>query len=175
MTNKKILFLGFPSNFSKTLKATKHALIPRSVWFDGMLSNRNSGVNSSVKKIPKNTFKLVSKLKKKLDLVVIYNLNKNSTAIKESYLARIPLITLSEKFNILDFKTTYESAGNYDSINERLENSSLFFSFIKTTLNRAKRTKKIKSYKSLSELKDMYTKKNKWNLKKKSWENRKVQ
>ena len=144
IADKKILFLGFPNNFNKTLKNTKHILIPEFVWFDGMLSNRISFINNSIKKIPKSIFRLMLQLKKKLDLIVIYNLNENSTAIKEGYLTRIPVITVSKQLDIFNLKTTYDSIGNYNFINEKSENNSLFFSFIKATLNRAKKTKKTK-------------------------------
>lgn len=173
--DKKILFLGFPVNFNETLKNTKHILIPESVWVDGMLSNRTSSINSSVKKTPKSVFKLMLKLEKKLDLVVIYNLNKSSTAIKESYLARTPAITFSKKSDTFDLETTYDSIGNYSFINEKLENKNFFLSFIKSTLNRAKRSKRVKSYKSLNELREVYKKRNNWNAKKVSWKDKKAQ
>jgi ribosomal protein S2 len=174
--DKRILFAGFPSSFSQTLKSTKHILIPEFLWFDGMLSNRTSFVNSSMKKTPKNIFRLMLKLKKKLDLIVVYNLNKNSTAIKEGYLERVPVITFSKQTDVFNIKTTYNSTGNYEFINERSENNSLFFSFIKATLNRAKKTKKIRNYRNLNELREIYKKRNRWNnTRKTSWKNKKAQ
>ena len=175
IADKKILFLGFPYNFTETLKNTRHMLIPEFVWVDGMLSNRISFTNSSAKKTPKSIFKLMLKLKKKSDLVVLYNLNGSFAAIKESYLARIPLIAFSKELDILNVETTYDSVGNYSFINEKSENMNLFFSFIKATLNKAKKAKRIRSYKNLNELRDTYKKRNKWNLRKTSRKVKKIQ
>lgn len=158
-TGKRILFAGFPSNFNQILKGTKHILIPEFYWFDGILSNRTSFMNSSMKKTSKNIFRLMLKLKKKLDLIVVYNLDKNSTAIKEGYLERIPVITFNKRLDVFNLKTTYNSAGNYDFINEKSENNSLFFSFMKATLTRAK---KVRNSRNSNELREIYKKKKRW-------------
>lgn len=149
VTNRKILFLGFPDNFKKVIKDTKHLLVPEFLWFNGMLSNRvTDKTNLSL-----NTFKLITQLKKKVDLIVVCNLTEQTTAIEESYIARIPVISISRNLNILNLKTTYKSIGNYNIINEKMENNNLFFSFINTTLNRAKKTKQVNIYKNLKTLK----------------------
>lgn len=140
ITHKRILFLGFPKSFEKVIKNTKHALIPEHFWFDGMLNNR---INEK-EKMPRNIFKLLKNLKTKVDLIVLPNIAKQTTAIKESYIGRIPVITVNKESNILNLRTTYKSVGNYNIVNQKIENNYLFFSFIKTTLNKAKKAKKIK-------------------------------
>lgn len=155
ITNRKILFLGFPDNFKKTTEGTKHLLLPEFVWFNGMLSNRSSGKTN----LSLNTFKLMTHLKKKVDLVVVCNLNEQTTAIEESYVARIPVISVSKNLNILNSKTAYKSIGNYNIINEKVENNNLFFSLVSSTLNRAKKAKKVNIYKDLKALKNNYRKK----------------
>ena len=139
--DKKILFLGFPTDFRKALKNTKHVLIPKFAWFDGILSNRNLFINHPPKNISRNIFKLILKLEKKLDLIVISNLNESSNAIKESYVARITTV-------ILNFKITNDSAGSCNFINEKLEENSFFFSLVRSVLNRNEK-KKIKNIKIL--------------------------
>lgn len=138
ITDKKILLLGFPTSFIKTIENTKHILIPEFLWFNGMLNNRINEKNN----MPLNTFKLIRKLKRKVDLIIIANFSEKATAIKESYISRIPVITMNKKLNILNFKTTYNLVGNYNRISDKMELNNLFFSFIKTTLNRAKKIKK---------------------------------
>lgn len=147
--NKKILFLGFPSNFKDILKNTKHKIIPEFLLFHGLI-NKQENLNNKItktklKKLSLDTLKLLLKIKK-LDLIVVYNQNSKSTAIQESYIARIPTITLSTK---LDFnnKTTYKSLGNYELLSEKFENNNFFLSFLKTTLTRAKKEKKFTNLK----------------------------
>lgn len=163
VANKRILFLGFPTHFSKILKKTKHILIPEFTWFNGMLSNRTLDSMSSTEKtqLPKNIFSLLLKLKKKIDLVIIYNLDTKSTAVQESYLSQIPVITLTHKLDILNCKTSYNSFGNYCFKNEKMKNNNFFFSFLKTTLKRAKKAEKVQTYKNLAKLKSLYAKKRK--------------
>jgi ribosomal protein S2 len=136
---KKILFLGFPANFKNVLKNTKHKDVPEFLLFHGLLSkqeNLNEITKKKLKKLSLSTLKLVLKIKK-LDLIIIYNQKSKSTAIQESYTARIPTITLSKK---LDFshKTTYELLGNYELLSEKSENNNFFLSFLKTVLTKAK-------------------------------------
>lgn len=159
ITNKKILFVGFPNNFNKIIKNTRHMLIPESNWHNGMLSNRITTQTKKLK-IPSNMLQV----KKKPDLIVIYNLNKKSTAIKESYHTRIPAITFSKKLNLLNILPSYNSIGNYNLINEKAENNNFIFSFIKTSLYRAKITKKDTDYKSLNQLKKFYIIEPQWNF-----------
>ena len=145
LTNKKILFLGLPKDFKKTIKNTKHLLIPEFAWFNGLLNNRlNEKSNISL-----NTFKLLTSLRKKIDLIVIANFKSKSTAIKESYIARIPVITMNHKLSFSNYKTTYTAISNYSLINEKMEPNNLFFSIIKATLNKAKKIKKISKIENL--------------------------
>ena len=93
-------------------------------------------------KIPKNIFKLKTKLKKKVDLLIINNLDTNMIAFKESYLANIPAITLTEKLDISKIKSNYTSTGNYNFFAEKAENTNFFLLFLKTVILRAKKWNK---------------------------------
>ena len=148
VTGKTILFLGFPTNFNKILKTTKHLLVPEFMWQNNMFSNKTNFSNLNKKaKIPKNIFKLKTKLKNKVDLIIINNVNKNKIAFKESYLARIPAITLTEKLEISKIKSNYNSAGSYNFFAEKKENTDFFFLFLKTVLLRAKKyNQKLNNY-----------------------------
>jgi ribosomal protein S2 len=153
ITDRKILFIGFPENFAKILHNTKHLQIPESIWFNGMLSNRtltssnSQTITKKQAKIPMSIHQLLLKLKKKLDLVIVYNLNSNATAIEESYVSRIPVITLSKDLNILATNSTYKSPGNFNLVNEKIMNNNIFYSIISTSLRRAVATKKAKDLK----------------------------
>lgn len=141
ITDKTILFLGFPKNFTKVLKTTKHILVPEFIWQNNMF---NSTTHNKKTKTPKNIFKLQTKLKKKVDLIVINNLDINMAAFKESYLARIPAITITKKIEISKIKSSYNSTGNYNFFNEKTESINFFYLFLKTILIRAKTKKNIK-------------------------------
>lgn len=140
ITGKTIIFLGFPTNFNKILEKTKHLLVPEFMWQNNMFNNNGKLTNKNRKtKIPKNMFKLKTKLKKKVDLIIINNIEKNNIAFKESYLARIPTITLSEKLEITKIKSSYNSTGSYNFFTEKKENKNFFVLFIKSILLRAKK------------------------------------
>ena len=144
VTGKTVLFLGFPKDFTKILKTTKHILVPEFMWQDNMFNFIN---NNKKTKIPKNIFKLQMKLRKKVDLIVINNLDINLIAFKESYLARIPSITITKEIDISKIKSNYNSTNSYNFFAEKEENINFFYSFIKTILIRAKKknNKKFKS------------------------------
>lgn len=149
ITNKRILFLGFPQNFKKILKNTNHIIVPEYVWSNGMLSNRNQKINNNLLRTKNGatfigkTNKLLFKLRKKIDLVIVYNLNKDSTAIKESYFARIPVVAFTNKLKMLDIQTTYASEGLHNFTSNKLTNNDFFFSLIETTMKRALQAQKI--------------------------------
>ena len=141
ITNKTILFLGFPTTFKKTLKTTKHILVPEFMWQNNMFKFVNHNKKT---KIPKNIFKLQTKLNKKVDLIVINQLDINSIPFKESYLAGIPAITIGKKLDISKIKSNYNSTGSYHFFAEKEENTNFFYLFIKTVLVKAKKKKKHK-------------------------------
>lgn len=138
ITNKTILFVGFPKNLTKILKTTKHISIPEFIWQSNMFNNNFISNNKKIK-IPKNIFKLQTKLKKKVDLIVINNLDINMIAFKESYLARIPAITITKKIDISKVKSDYNITGSYHFFAEKEENSNFFYLFLKSVLMRAKK------------------------------------
>lgn len=143
-TNKTILFLGFPSNFENILKTTKHLLVPEFMWQNNMFTTNTSFSNKKTKP-PKNIYKLKTKLRKKIDLIVINNLDTNAIAFKESYLARIPAITLTKKLDVSKIKSNYNSTGSYNFFAEKSENTNFFYLFLKTVILRAKKEKKRKN------------------------------
>lgn len=139
ITGKTILFLGFPSNFSKSLKMTKHLSMPEFMWQNNMFSYNSNLLNKKTR-MPKNILKLKTKLRKKVDLIVINNIEKNKIAFRESYFARIPSITLTRKLESTRIKSSYKSPGSYNFFAEKEENLDFFFTFIRSILLRAKKS-----------------------------------
>ena len=140
INNKKILFLGFPIKLKKSLKNTKHKIVPTFLSFNGILTNKNSfNKITKVKSYSLSTLKLLLHIKKP-DLVIIYEQNSKSTTIQESYIARIPTIIFS---NNLDFnpKITYQFLLDCKLLNEKAKNTNFITSFITSILNRAKKNR----------------------------------
>lgn len=143
VTGKTILFLGFPTSFSNVVKTTKHLLVPEFMWQNNMFNSSINLINKHRKvRMPKNIFKLKAKLRKKVDLIVINNADKNKMAFKESYLTRIPAILLTKDLDITKLRSSYNATGSYHFFAEKEENSNFFFLFIKSVLLRAKNATK---------------------------------
>lgn len=127
ITNKKILFLGFPASFKYILKNKNHKIIPDFMLFNGMITN--------IKSITEVT------KEKKIDLIVICNEYNKSTIVKESYKSRIPTISFSISQNFNN-KSAYYSIGNYEFFNEKVKNNDFVLFFFKTILMKSKKVKK---------------------------------
>ena len=157
-TNKKILFIGFPKNFSKTLKGTKHLLVTESLWFNGMISNKNleSMKTYEKAKMPKAIFKTLLNLAKKFDLVVVCNLSDTNTATKESLKARIPVVSIKTNFINSKIQPPYKFLNNYNLITEKNKSINFIISLLRTCLEKAKRLKLIKTYDNSKKLENMF-------------------
>jgi len=125
--NKKIMFLGFPKQFYKTLKNTKHMQIPE------LINNRiweNQKSNIKKTKQSKNITKFTQKLKKKADLIVINNSANSELLVRKSYLSHTPIIILNKKLQISN-KTL-----DYNFPIQKSTNSNIFFSLLKYILEK---------------------------------------
>lgn len=120
--NKKILFIGIPIKIHKKLKQllnnTKHIYIPESIWIDGIITNRNACFKylskNSKSTINKNKVsKLLTKLKNKSDLIVIFDKSLDHTALNESYVTRLPIISFNYNLDIFETKSSYKIPGNF--------------------------------------------------------------
>lgn len=129
---KKIIFVGFPAQFELTLQETKHVSISEPIL------NKVWGQQTKSRKteIPKNISKLALKLKKKADLIVVYNPTNKTSIVKKSYLDRIPLMTIGKQPLIDVNKTAYESNSHYDFLIEKNEHTNVFFALVSSTLKK---------------------------------------
>jgi len=129
MNHKKILFIGVPQNFQKkfsnVLKNTKHIAIPKSIWINGVLSNRSAIFRHLYLKRQKNIEKKIRLQNKTIyflisvfrqpDLIVIFNQDLEKNALNETYKLKLPIITLNNNL-FFDTKSSYKIPGNFQSI-----------------------------------------------------------
>jgi ribosomal protein S2 len=141
---KKILFVGIPIRLNqKTLKNTGHFLIPETFWRNGLLTNKISFFKhlSKSKKIKNKVSKFLFQLKKNIDLIVLLNESTNKSAQNESYLAKIPTISLNSELDIQKNKTNYKIPGNFQFFNKKIRDN-FFYSILTAILKKGKKTKK---------------------------------
>nr|YP_009687997.1 ribosomal protein S2 [Haslea nusantara]QDX17600.1 ribosomal protein S2 [Haslea nusantara] len=141
VANKRILFLGFPPNLQLLLKKTKHLLIPDSSWLNGIITNQilqfNYSLTKQQKRLPFKIVKLLLLLKKRIDLIVVFNLDKNINAIQEGYSARIPIIGGVTNLEIKEDKITYKMVSELKYIEDKQFSNNFFVSMIKMVLKKS--------------------------------------
>lgn len=129
MNHKKILFIGvsqsFQKKFSNVLKKTKHIAIPKSVWVNGILSNRSAIFRHLYLKRQKNiekkkrmqnkTIYFLMSIIRQPDLIVIFDQDFEKNALNETYRLRLPIITLNNNL-FFDTKSSYKIPGNFQSV-----------------------------------------------------------
>nr|UXN44146.1 ribosomal protein S2 [Navicula sp.] len=125
-SNKKILFIGFPKQFDKILKNTKHLSIPELVS-NKIWESKKSNVKNT--KLSKNIAKLTQKLEKKADLIVIHVSANDELLIRKSYLTYIPVITLGKQLQIIN------EPQDYDFPIQKSANLRIFFSLLENLPN----------------------------------------
>lgn len=146
-SKKRIIFIGNPLYINKQLttmlKKTRHLFVPKSAWIAGHIANRFT--RSNMPHI-ENITKIFSirKLKKKSDLVVIVDPEKEHVALKEHHSAKIPIISLNSKTDMLNEMSAYKVNAKLTSLKSDL-NVFLFYSLLVSVL-KATRTKKYKRY-----------------------------
>lgn len=152
---KQIIFIDFPLSFQKKfikiLNKTKHFSISKSKWINGILSNKFAIFqNLNFKRLKSNNknqiknIKSLLKVKKKPDLVIIFNQKINSNILKEIYNLKIPIIVLNNNL-YFNNKSTYFISGDFKIINKQISN--VFFlilysifkrSFLKSNIKKSK-------------------------------------
>lgn len=171
--NKRILFVGAPLNINfqikNLFKDTKHIFIPKSVWVRGAISNKNSCFKhlSKNKKVNSNKMtELLFQLKKNIDLIVIFNELENKDILNESYVSRIPIISLNSNLNSLYSKTSYKVPGNFQFTSKKTRDN-FFYSILTSTLKKGERYKN--SLQKLSKVNSYNIKKQTFNTKYKKY------
>lgn len=154
--NKKILFVGTPiyvtPKFQKVLRNTKHFLLPETIWVNGILTNKVSFFKHLFKNKKSQNLKIskfLFQLQKKFDLVVLLNEFNNKIVLDESYLTKIPIISLNSNLSIQENKPSYKIPGNFQFFNKKICDN-FFYSILTAVFKKVKKIKKfINKIKSL--------------------------
>ena len=114
ISGKSILFVGIPTKIGiqiqKLINNNNHIFLPTSLWVKGILSNKKlNAINLSKNLLNDKSkiSKLISKIKTKVELVVILNNNLSETILAESYISRKPTIFLNKPLNTEKYKCDY--------------------------------------------------------------------
>ena len=145
LNDKQIFFVGVPKiiekKFLNSLKKTNHLFLPRSLWINGILSNRVAVYQylkfKQLKKIKKKQFKNkhfepLFSIRRQPDILVVLDKKFEREAIKEAYKLRIPMITLNLASTFRD-KSLYKSVGNF-----KFSNNSIFLSLLNSVFKKLK-------------------------------------
>ena len=107
------------------LKNTKQIAIPKSIWVNGVLSNRSAIFRHLYLKRQKNiekknrlqnkTIYFLMSVIRQPDLIVIFNQDLEKNALNETYKLKLPIITLNNNL-FFDTKPSYKIPGNFQSI-----------------------------------------------------------
>ena len=131
INNKQIVFVGTPLKLNKKLKYllknAQHVIIPESLWINGSIRNRL--LNNSNNAI----YKILLKLKRTPDLIVILNKAENNTILEESYKTKILTISLSGCLTKDNYN--YTVPGKFRFIKKQIKNN-LFYALLIATLKK---------------------------------------
>lgn len=167
--NKRILFVGLPltmnSKIKTLLESSKHISIPENIWVRGAISNKNAcfkHLSKSNKTSNNKISELIFQLKKSIDLVIFFEKSANPDVLSESYVSRIPLISISSSLDTRDVKSSYKVSGNFQFNNKKVLDS-FFYSLLFATLKKGnlhkrylKKMPKQRSYKSFDKQKNKH-------------------
>ena len=165
VANKKILFIGTPlklnNKIKQLLKHKKHSFIPESIWMNGIITNSKASFKHLLKRHAGSNDKLskfLFNLKNQVDLIVILNEKANLSALKESSLKRVPIISLNSNYDLLNFNfAAYKVIGNYNFVKKNIRNN-LFFLLLSSLLKKAEILRKKNIQTSLKQKKFKATK-----------------
>nr|YP_009115286.1 ribosomal protein S2 [Berkeleya fennica]AJA05807.1 ribosomal protein S2 [Berkeleya fennica] len=165
LNDKKILFVGSELKTSNKIKLliknTKHALIPKIAWMNGIITNPSSSfkyLDKNKKTVNSKLSEILFQIKKKSDLIVILDSSPNINALNESYSAKIPTIFLNSNLNILDNKTSYKIPGTFKFTDKKIRNN-LFYSILANTLQKANKIKFSKNRYKSHKMKQIFNRK----------------
>jgi hypothetical protein len=153
VTNKKILFLGNPSNLNSKIKQflqkNQHKFLPESLWINGLFTNPKTSFKHLKQQytITRNrSLKLLLSLRTQTDLIVLLNESTNMTCLNESFSKRIPIISLNSLYSLSNLnKSTYSITGS-SNLTIKFTRENVFFLLFHSVLKKAEvlRKKRIK-------------------------------
>ena len=85
-------------------------------------------------------------LKKNIDLIVLLNEPFNISALNESYLSKIPIISLNSDLNIQKFQSNYKVPGDFQFFNKKIRDN-FFYTILIAVIKKGNKFKKfLKTY-----------------------------
>lgn len=147
INNQKIFFVGVPrtvqKKFNKALQKTSHLFIPESTWINGVLSNKVSifkyiqqRIKTNIKNKSSNSkLKSLFLIKQKPNLIVLFDQNSESNALKEAIKLRIPIISLNGKY-LSGSNVLYNIFWNSRFLNKTLSN--IFYLLLNSLFKKVK-------------------------------------
>ena len=91
--------------------------------------------------INKELSEILFKIKNKSDLNVILNTNTNTSALTESYLTKVPTISLNCDLDISEIKSSYKITGNFQFQKKKIRDF-FFYSILTAVIKKANRNLK---------------------------------
>ena len=143
--NKRILFIGNPKVIeTKINSSTIHTSITNydNTSINGIITNKFIANSVKLNKYlftNDNKF-ILSKLKKKPELVVIFKPSHNNNLIKESLVAKIPVIEFNYNVKKNNWNYTYNVPGNLNLTENKIIDN-IFFIIFNSLLNRSYKQK----------------------------------
>lgn len=153
--NKVILFVGSPTNVSlyiqNCITNNNHIFFPLFAWKSGILSNKNFDINQVSNPLTFNQnqiSKLISKIQRKVDLIVVLEDTLTQDVLHESYISRKPTVLLHSDLNIISKKSDYKMPVSL-KFSDKQSRDSIFYilliSILKKRQLRPKSTLNIKN------------------------------
>ena len=138
--NKRILFIGIPKEISTQINLntihTSMYHLPKNI---NQTITNNFILNSI--KLNKYLFKdtkfLLAKTHKKPELIIIFKHTKNRSIIKESRIAKIPIIEFNCNLKRNEWDYSYNIPGN---LNTNKNSHNIFFTILNSLLNKSYKT-----------------------------------
>lgn len=114
INNQKIFFVGVPYNiqkkYTKASKKTNHLFIPKSMWLNGLLSNKISifkHIQQRINKNVNNNLKKLFLIKQKPGLIILLNKKSELIALKEAIKFRVPVISVVSEKSAINCDVSY--------------------------------------------------------------------
>ena len=134
--NKRILFIGTPKIIENKINLTTiHSAIPNSLKIEGIPIANSIATSAKLNQYLFQNKKLfLTKIKKKPELIVIFNHNKQKSIVKESHVAKIPIIEFNTNFQTENL--TYNIPGNLNNTKNKIIDN-IFIIIFNSLLNKS--------------------------------------
>jgi len=143
LKNRRILFISTPIYLNKQIetliKKTNHAILPESLWVNGIITNNFSYLKSlSKNNTNKKISKLLLQLKKRNDLIVVLNKFYNPKILNEIAKNKNSIIYMNYKSEIARSNNEYNITGNFIFVKKQTK-YNFILSILESIFNKNKK------------------------------------